>query len=265
MSDRKETTSSSRGRRPEVSVFWLPGCSSCLRLKEFVERHGIEFESINLLETPGAKDEIIAAGLKGGPVIRKGDTYIRGEYLDRVAQLLGISIVSNILPKGELIERWSEILGCARNIVAWFPYDQLERRAMLIRERTVKDLCMHVYQIPHTFIKQARGELRVEDERASLSGVREDIVSRDNLLAYVDEVIGKFSNWRESGGEATIPSFITTCSYGEQSSHQVLERGVWHTAQHARQIDAIAVGLGAEYQISPRLYQGLPLPERLWA
>jgi hypothetical protein len=55
----------SSGTRPEISVFWSPGCSSCLKLKEFVEDQGLPFESVNLLETPDAMDEVRAAGLRG--------------------------------------------------------------------------------------------------------------------------------------------------------------------------------------------------------
>lgn len=31
-----------------VKVFWQPGCSSCLKAKEFLARHGVDFESIKL-------------------------------------------------------------------------------------------------------------------------------------------------------------------------------------------------------------------------
>ena len=40
-----------------VKVYWQPGCSSCLKTKEFLETNNIKFESINILEDPrGFKD-----------------------------------------------------------------------------------------------------------------------------------------------------------------------------------------------------------------
>jgi len=33
-----------------VKVYWQPGCSSCLKTKEFLLANGVEFESINVLE-----------------------------------------------------------------------------------------------------------------------------------------------------------------------------------------------------------------------
>ena len=40
---------------PEISatplkVYWQPGCSSCLKTKEFLIENGIEFQSVNVLE-----------------------------------------------------------------------------------------------------------------------------------------------------------------------------------------------------------------------
>ena len=40
-----------------VKVYWQPGCSSCLKTKEFLETNNVKFESINILEDPrGFKD-----------------------------------------------------------------------------------------------------------------------------------------------------------------------------------------------------------------
>ena len=33
-----------------LKLYWQPGCSSCLKMKEFVLEHGVPFESVNVLE-----------------------------------------------------------------------------------------------------------------------------------------------------------------------------------------------------------------------
>ena len=38
----------------EIRAFWQPGCTSCLRMKEFLQRHGVPFTSVNVLEEKGA-------------------------------------------------------------------------------------------------------------------------------------------------------------------------------------------------------------------
>jgi len=35
-----------------VKVFWQPGCTSCLRTKEFLTKSGVDYESINVHATP---------------------------------------------------------------------------------------------------------------------------------------------------------------------------------------------------------------------
>ena len=35
-----------------VRVFWQPGCTSCLRTKEFLTKNGVDYESINVHGNP---------------------------------------------------------------------------------------------------------------------------------------------------------------------------------------------------------------------
>ena len=35
-----------------LKVYWQPGCSSCLKTKEFLLDHGVTFESIYVLDAP---------------------------------------------------------------------------------------------------------------------------------------------------------------------------------------------------------------------
>lgn len=37
-----------------IQVFWQPGCTSCLRVKEFLTRQGIDFESVDVQRNPQA-------------------------------------------------------------------------------------------------------------------------------------------------------------------------------------------------------------------
>lgn len=32
-----------------LKVYWQPGCSSCLRTKEFLTKHGVPFVSVNVM------------------------------------------------------------------------------------------------------------------------------------------------------------------------------------------------------------------------
>ncbi|GAA4330334.1 hypothetical protein GCM10023144_17940 [Pigmentiphaga soli] len=248
--------------RPEVSVYWQPGCSSCLKTKEFVEEQGIPFESINVLEDREAMKEIMAAGLRSIPVVRKGDQYIYAQSVDDVAELLGASRDRERLAPQQLLERWEAVLERARVIVASFDDDLLERRAVSTRPRTVKDLSAHVFQIVEAFMLSIADEKT--DFRAVAGDSRAELAGREELLRYADAMIAQYRAWRRGDGVRSISERMQTY-YGDQPSQGVLERGVWHSAQHARQLDHVAAGVGAELQIPVELYQGLPMPKRLWA
>ncbi len=47
--------------RQDITVYWKPGCSSCLKLKEFMEERAIAYTSVNVMSQPKAMDELLAA------------------------------------------------------------------------------------------------------------------------------------------------------------------------------------------------------------
>jgi glutaredoxin len=249
--------------RPEISVYWQPGCSSCLKVKEFLEEQGLFFESLNVIENRGAMDDLIAAGLRGIPVVRKGTTFIYANSLDEVAKLLEIDRHHVSLPRDELLARWSDILELSGTIIRAFDPDSLGRQISPDRDRKVGELGEHVFQIAEAFMRQTK-EAGL-DERQLYQITPHHAQGRDALLAYIDRVRGTFADWVSSGrAVADIPERFDTF-YGNHPALKVLERGVWHSTQHARQLDVVAAGSGAEFRIASDFYQGLPLPKRLWA
>jgi glutaredoxin len=248
--------------RPEVSVYWKPGCSSCLKVKEFVEDQGIPFESVDVSVSTEAMDEIFAAGLRSIPAVRRGTAFAYAQSLDDVAKLLGVERRHTSLSFSDLFARWDIVLGKTRAILEKFDDAQLNERVIPIRDRSVKHLAVHIFQIPEAFIKQVdEGFTAVRDIQGF---VDPSIVTRADLLAFAEGRQSKLQAWTTEKAN-TLPPRLATY-YGDQPASQVLERAVWHCTQHARQLDIIAAGrLGAEFEISPETYAGLPLPKRLWA
>lgn len=248
--------------RPEISIYWQPGCSSCVKAKEFVAEQGYEFESVNVLKNPAAMQEIMAAGLRSIPVIRKGDKFIYAQSLDDIANFLDVTRNHVKLSQEVLVGRWDDILEKAEAIIQAFDESMLQRHVIPHRERVVRDLSAHVFQIVESFMRQIEDD--TIDARAIYLDPREDIKTRNDLLSYVSKTHQEYRDWRKQGGMGAIPARMNTY-YGNQPSSQVLERGVWHSAQHARQLDFVAAGMGAELRIPQELYEGLPMPKRLWA
>ena len=50
-----------------LKVYWRPGCSSCVRVKEFLSGLGVDYESINVSAQPEAMDELRALGVRSVP------------------------------------------------------------------------------------------------------------------------------------------------------------------------------------------------------
>ena len=57
---------------PAVSVYWQPGCTSCLRAKEYLTRHNVPFRSRNVLADDDAYAELERFGIKRVPIVSKG-------------------------------------------------------------------------------------------------------------------------------------------------------------------------------------------------
>ena len=249
--------------RPDISVYWSPGCSMCLRTKEFLEGEGIAFESLNVMERTDALAELSVAGIRGMPAIRKGDRFVYVQSVEAIVEFLGLDRrPAGGLTQIQLLDRWQQILGRARIVATSFDEGMLARRAILDRERPVRDLSSHVFQIAEGFLQTLATGVAVTREFQNRP--RAEIVTRADLVAFVDHIADRYGAWFGGGGADTIPDRLPTY-YGEHPAYAVVERGVWHSAQHARQIDTIAAGVGFEYQIPPELYAGLPMPKRLWA
>lgn len=256
------TEASSFAQRASIAIYWIPGCSSCAKVKEFVQDHGLEFESFNVLEHPAAMEEVTAAGLQGVPAIRHRDKFAYAQSLDDLAEFLGIVNRHTKLPLDVLLRRWDDILEKAKFIIASFDEETLQRRVMPQRERSIRQLGVHTFQVAESFLRQVEDD--TIDARAIYLDRRDDISTRDDVILYAESI---HAQYREAFLSAASKPLVVSLNthYGQQPMAQVLERGVWHTAQHARQLDFVAAGIGFELQIDEELYSDLPMPRRLWS
>src|SRR3954469_25389611 len=94
-----------------IKLYWKPGCSSCLRTKEFLTKQGIEFESVNALAVPGALDELKRLGARGLPVITLGDKFTLCQSFKDVLAFLDLKIrLGDPLPPDQLFAKLDTIL-----------------------------------------------------------------------------------------------------------------------------------------------------------
>lgn len=260
----------------ELRVYWQPGCTSCLRTKEFLAARGVPYTSINVLADPDAAAQLRALGVRAVPVVARGGRYVLGQDLAEVARFVGIAFEHRRLAPGVLVARLARLLGLARHLVLAIPpariHDQIPARP-----RRYADIAFHVGMIVQGFLEAARGgELRFEHfERLPPAGADTPAALADWLAACELEL----AQWVRQALSAEAPEAAQPAAsmappdpllrtyYGERPRHEVLERSAWHVAQHLRQLDFIVAEVlrvpGAP-RLLPADLDGLPVPREVW-
>ena len=61
-----------------ISLYWQPGCTSCLRTKEFLSSRGVDYHSINVAADAAGWDALAKLGVRTVPVVARGDRFVFG-------------------------------------------------------------------------------------------------------------------------------------------------------------------------------------------
>jgi glutaredoxin len=204
-----------------IEAYWMPGCSSCLRMKEFLEKSGKPFTAINVDEHPEARVKLNAHHLLL-PATFVGDHGVNGVDLGAVAELIGV------------------------------PY---EPPVML-------HVAAQVSRVMRAFLTAYEDDAHDKN----FYSMPDDITNKDDVLASLDATRKMFNRWWEDEGQDDPLDRVTPTYWGYPTLHEVLEREVWHTTQHTRQLVWVIEQFGAT-PVAPLIREkyldGLPLPERV--
>jgi len=77
------------GASDRVKVFWQPGCTSCLRTKEFLTKSGVDYESINVHGNTAGMEELRKLGARSVPVVARGGKFVFAQSLADVIKVPG--------------------------------------------------------------------------------------------------------------------------------------------------------------------------------
>lgn len=251
---------SSAGRH--FRVYWQPGCTSCLRTKEFLTSHGVPFESVNVRDTPGAMQMLAELGLRSVPVVARGNEAIYAQEIREVAAFVGIPFELQALAPAELAHRLELILAAAQRYLHQLPDTRVNDR-LPGRNRSWLDLSYHLFVIVLGFLDAARGGELTEEH--FLRKPPPEMKSFAQAAAFGGRVRDDFSDWWATLPDGVLPASVKTY-YGQQPTGTVLERSCWHVAQHVRQLAALLeiAGLPVDGPLGPTELAGLPLPEKVW-
>lgn len=247
-----------------LKVYWRPGCSSCVRVKEFLSNLGIDYESVNVSATPAAMDDLRALGVRTVPVVARGKDYVFAQELADVSKFLGRQVEFRRLPAPALMDRWLNVLTAAQRHIGQIPAARLGERATEGRDRSIRDLAYHIYQVADAFLQA------VENGREDLTAVYNtpppaNVTSAEDVVNFGKQITKKVQAWWARQPDKTCSGTVKTY-YGVQPLHHLLERSTWHSAQHARQIIVVLERLGVpvERPLGEKDYAGLPMPAGVW-
>lgn len=247
-----------------IRVYWQPGCTSCLRTKEFLTRHGIEFESRNVLADTEAFKELSAFGLRQVPIVTKGDKYANGQVLKDVAELVGVTGINlSVLPVDELYGRLQTILAGSERFFRQIP-DNALHNLLPNRPRSYTDLVYHIFNNADAFIEEKEGIPLTFDSYNRFPAP--DHNSRQDILDYAAHVNKRLNDWFTKNQSSFDWKAKADVYYGDQTQHQFLERTTWHSGQHARQMMWVLEGMSIapDNPLPPSTFEGLPMPEKVW-
>lgn len=251
--------------KPALKVYWQPGCSSCLKTKEFLIANGMAFESINVLEDEQGFRDLEALGVRLVPIVARGSDWANGAVFRDVARVAGFEWGGHrMLEPAELVARIDTILGAAHRFAAQIPVAELD--SMLPgRPRSYRQLAFHVFQIPDVFLDRVEHDAPYTYE-ALISQLPSQLETREDLLGYGARVRTRLNGWWRGVGRDTDFSQPGKVYYGEVSLHEVLERTAWHAGQHTRQLMLTLekLGIAPSEPLVDADFAGLPMPEQVW-
>ena len=209
-------------------------------------------------------EEVRALGARSVPLVSRGTEFTYAQVIGDVVKFLGLSEDSAPrLSPTELAGRFDRILETAIRLVRQMPDDQLERE-LPNRPRSWRVLMHHVFQIPTAFLDMEATEQTLTRENL-VAPPPDDMRSSESIASHGESVRGRFSDWWSSAREESFEPHVPTY-FGETTRHEMLERTVWHTAQHIRQIASLLrqAGVEPDRPLDQADIAGLPLTERIW-
>ena len=249
-----------------VKVYWQPGCSSCLKTKEFLKDNGVEFKSVNVLEDKSGFEDLQRFGVKLVPVVAKGDQWANGAVFRDVAKVAGFDYSSHkMLEPQVMADKIKSINYFAREFLDQIPEDKLDT-LLPGRPRSYRQLVYHVFNIPDVFLDRVEHDKPYTYE-ALLSILPKEMKTKSDLMDYGNKVYERFDKWWNRDGDKVNFDQPGNVYYGEVNLHEVLERTGWHSGQHVRQINLLLkkkLSIDPKQTLDETIFEGLPMPKNIW-
>ena len=209
-------------------------------------------------------EQLRSLGARSVPIVSRGDKFVFAQVIKDVVEFLDLDDdTTPTLSPAELANRYEGILMTAIRLVRQMPGDCLENQ-LPNRPRSWRVLMHHLFQIPTAF-------LNMEETGDTLS--HEDLVApppemmktSDDIAAFGESVRDRFQSWWQEAADQEFSGDVPTY-FGGTSRHEMLERTVWHSTQHVRQVASLLeqAGIKPDRPLTQEDIRGLPLTEKVW-
>jgi uncharacterized damage-inducible protein DinB len=212
----------------------------------------------------GGLEALQALGARSVPVVSQGSKFVFAQVIKDVVDFLGLNEETGpALSPRELAERYQDIIACAVSLVAQMPDEYLSRE-LPNRPRSWLVLLHHVFQIPVAFMDaQESGKVMAHGDM--VAPPPPGMHSSADIARFGEVAAARFKAWWESQKDSNFDDRVEVY-FGDTSRHELLERTVWHSTQHVRQITSLLeqVGVTPAQALSAAHIQGLPLTDKIW-
>ena len=205
-----------------------------------------------------------ALGARGLPVVARDGQFVYAQVISDVIKFLGLNESGGpVLAPAALAEREDAVLSTAARLVRQMP-DSALAKVLPNRPRSWRVLAHHVFQIPVAFLEMEEKGTRFEQEVMN-AGPPEDMLTAASIAAFGESVRQRFAGWWARSAGADFEQRVDTY-FGGTSRHEMLERTVWHSAQHVRQLAALleSIGVAPDRPLGAAEIRDLPLTDRIW-
>jgi len=277
-----------------VTVYWIPGCGNCTRLKGYLADRGVDYVAIDVQADAEVFDQMQRAGMRSFPSVRVGDRWATGVDLDKVNELLGLTPdpAGRVLAADELAQRAAALLEAAARYAMQIPaahhddptptMDGFTKAISYMRDGTpriahpsYKSLVHHIAGHGAKFLRFALASDGVHEVGFSYARyVGDDLAFGEPepatpMYRVADQMVltaRDIRAWVTVGWPRDL-SITAPTSYGPQTHHQLMQTMVCGLAQHDRQLMELLgerLGIEPDGPIGDELFEGLLIPSSIW-
>ena len=213
---------------------------------------------------PAGLEELQRLGARTVPIVSRGDAFVFAQVIKDVVEFLelGDDTAPQLSPS-ELTERYDGILAVAIDLVGQMPNDRLENQ-LPNRPRSWRVLMHHVFQIPTAFLDmEESGEMLTYENL--VAPPPDGMSTSQDIAAFGATVRDRFRTWARRTASEDFSGPVPTY-FGGTSRHEMLERTVWHSTQHVRQVASLLeqAGVVPARTLTDDDIKGLPLTATIW-